>query len=309
MEEMTITGSQTVTSQTEEIQETQVEEQDTSLTDAFEAFGIPPKPEKETAETNEESNPPAKEEAKPEGEAKGIKVKYNKEERFVDESEIPDLVEKGLNLDKIRTQKTEIEKELDEAAILLGFKDRADFVVNREKLKEQQQQKKQQEETQLRDNLRQEAYDAGLDPDKVEAWLDNHPEVKEAKQIKETTAKQTQAQERAQRFNQLYAEFPELGKEIKEDGSASWYTAEMHQLVESGTPPLVAYRSLNMDKIIEQRTKQAEQKIIKDQRLGNRAQVETDIKADTEPSVDPELTSAFSMFGIPAKNAKKYAKK
>src|SRR5690606_18280916 len=102
---------------------------------------------------------------------------------------IPEYARKGLNYDKVETRANEYQKALDEVAQLQGFKDHADLIANLPKLREQQQQQEQDAHKQLIADLRQQAEEAGLDPDQVQSYLDNHPLVKEAqKAIQEREA-------------------------------------------------------------------------------------------------------------------------
>lgn len=65
-------------------------------------------------------------EAPPQEQPKGINVKYNKEERFVPEDEVPNWVQKGLNYDKVSEKAQQAERyqaSLDRAARYHGFDD------------------------------------------------------------------------------------------------------------------------------------------------------------------------------------------
>ncbi|MFD1776656.1 hypothetical protein [Paenibacillus rhizophilus] len=71
----------------------------------------------ESIETPVETSPPQEE-------PRGIKVKYNKEERFVPEDEVPNWVQKGLNYDKVSEKAKEAERYqqiLDRTAKFYGF--------------------------------------------------------------------------------------------------------------------------------------------------------------------------------------------
>jgi hypothetical protein len=62
--------------------------------------------------------------ATPAEEPRGIKVKYNKEERFVPEDEVPNWVQKGLNYDKVSEKAQQAERyqqSLDRVAKYYGF--------------------------------------------------------------------------------------------------------------------------------------------------------------------------------------------
>lgn len=137
-----------VASQSEETQETEVNEESQALR---ESFGVATT-EVETIDEVEET--PAIEEPKPE--SKKRIVKFNKEDREIDESEVDELLQKGLVLDKERDRKTELEKHLDRVAKLAGFDNQADYIANLDKIEQDQQQQKEDEYTTLESELVQE---------------------------------------------------------------------------------------------------------------------------------------------------------
>ncbi|MFK4167242.1 hypothetical protein ACI2LM_13430 [Paenibacillus lautus] len=68
----------------------------------------------------------------PQEEPRGIKVKYNKEERFVPEDEVPNWVQKGLNYDKVSEKAQQAEhyqKILDRTARFHGFDNHDDYMA------------------------------------------------------------------------------------------------------------------------------------------------------------------------------------
>lgn len=80
----------------------------------------------ETTEVMETVETPIESEAPPQEELKGISVKYNKEERFVPEDEVPTWVQKGLNYDKVSEKAQQAERyqqTLERTAKLYGFDD------------------------------------------------------------------------------------------------------------------------------------------------------------------------------------------
>lgn len=300
-------------------------EHQTAVSDAFSVFGLDtPSDKTDTSDSQQdaleadESDTPAIEDAAP---AKTIKVKHNKEEIEVDVSDdkLPEYVQKALALDKVRGKQTELEKNLERAAKLHGFNSSDEYLANLDHLEQQAQQRKQDQFKDLRDQLREEAEYAGIDPVKLDAFLDNHPLLQEAnkaitegQRAERERLEQLSEQQKNAKWNELYAAHPDLvesSKVIDEGGVPDWYTPEMQTLVDSGYHPLHAYKLAHMDKLQAQNKKQAEQKVIKDQRLGLRSQVETEAYADSEPEVAPELASAFALFGLSPKSAQKYAKK
>lgn len=304
------TGSQTAESQ----------EQENQVTSAFEVFGL--EVEDETPETleqerTEEEEAPAIEQK---SEPKVIKVKHNKEEIEVDVSDekLPEYVQKALALEKERERKTEYEKSLDRVAKLQGFNNHADLVANLDRLEQEAQRREIEAHDTLRADLRQQAEDAGLDPDAVQSYLDNHPLMKEAQkaiQERERVAQEITAQTRHQqtraKWDELYSAYPELveSSQVFNDGGVpDWFTPEMQNRIARGYDPMDAYELAHKSKIIERNKHMAKQQAIKEQRLGLRSQVETNANADLEPDVPDNLASAFSLFGLSKESAKKYVK-
>lgn len=309
------------TSQSGESQETE----NTALSEAFSAFGLTP-PQKEQEETPATETEPAPEETLETEESeeelevkKGITVKYNKQERFIDESEIPELVQKGLVLEKERERKSEYEKKLDRLAKIAGYQDHADLLANIDTLERQAAQRQQDYQTQLRNDLRQQAEEAGLDPARVEAWIDNHPLVKEAERIKQEAesqmmqyARQMEQEQMTQKWSDLLTKYPDLAtglEQVEQGVLPDWLTPNMESLLNRGYDPVHAYELTHQEEIRDRDRKKTEQKVIKEQMLGKRAQVETKPQADPEPEVPETLKSAFALFGLDPKAAKKYVKK
>lgn len=309
-------GSQTVESQ---------EPQEQAIQDAMSMFGLDTPTEQLEASDSQPEQPadehietPAIEDEKP---SKTIKVKHNKEEIEVDVSDdkLPEYVQRSLALDKERERKSELEKNLDRAAKLAGFENHAEYVANFDRLEQQAKQQKDDMYANMREQLRQEAEDAGLDPSKVEAYYENHPLLQQAKQTlvqqqrMEIESKLAQTEQaKRQQWGELYQQYPELAETSKafdDGGTPEWFTSEMQSLVNQGYQPLHAYKLAHMEKLTAQTRKQAEQKAIKDQRLGLRSQVETQGSADLEPEVPDSMTAAFAMFGLDPKSARKYVKK
>lgn len=302
-------------SHTEETLES--ETNDIPMSDVYAAFGIEA-PKEEVKEEKAEEEAPAIEQ-KPE--PKTIKVKVDKEEREFDVSEdkLPEYVQKAYALDRERERKAELERNLDRAAKLAGFENHAEFVANFEKLEQQRQQQEQDAHKQLIADLRQQAEEAGLDPDQVQTYLDNHPLVKAAQKTiqegeKERLAREEQAAkaEARRRWDTLYEKYPDLiesSRAFDEGKAPDWFNAEMQNRIQRGYDPLDAYELANRDKITAQTRRATEQKVIKQQQLGLRSQVETVPSPDNEPQVPPALAAAFAAFDLPVSAAQKYVKK
>lgn len=78
----------------------------------------------------------------PQEEPRGIKVKYNKEERFVPEDEVPNWVQKGLNYDKVSEKAQQAERYqqmLDRTAKFYGFTNHDDYIAALEQAEQDRQ--------------------------------------------------------------------------------------------------------------------------------------------------------------------------
>lgn len=304
-------------SQSETIQEEVKTADEIAMQDALEAFGIS-KDKQEPEETKAEETPAAtQEETKPE--SKKMRVRYNKEDVEIDETQVPELVQKGLALDKVREQAKQRETELDRAAKLLGYKDHAELTANLDRIEQERIKKQEDDFSSLTHQIVQELMDNGISEESARAYAENNPLVKQARaaleekqQFEQQRQQQTVEQQRNVDWMQLYEAFPDAAEAMKttpEGELPAWYSAEMQSLIQMGYKPLHAYKLAHMDTIQSQTKKQVEQKLIKEQRLGSRSQVVTDAKGSTEEEVPEELASAFSLFGLPVSAAKKYVKK
>jgi hypothetical protein len=236
-----------------------------------------------------------------------------------------DHLQRSLALDKERERRTESEKNLDRAAKLAGYKDHAEYVANFDKIEQELQQKQQQVMDDRIARIRQDAEDAGLDPDQVQAYLDNLPIVKEAAQIKlEREAERIQRQQEEvqrvarQKWDAMYSDprvlavFPDIvakSQELNEGGDGGFYTADMQERISKGYDPIDAILLAHADKFQGLSKKKTEQRVIKEQHLGLRSRVEITTDSDKEPAVPNALASAFAAFGLPVDSAKKYMTK
>jgi hypothetical protein len=315
MSEEIVSSSQTETAP--EVQEQEV------VTDAREAFGLPPKEEQASDDVDHDeegrsvNEPPAKEEEKPEG--KKITVKYNKEDIEIDEDKIPEYVQKGLALDKQRDIAKQRENELDRAAKLLGYKDHAELTVNLDRIEQEAQQQAQDQFEQAKQKIINDLVYNGVDEQAAREYAENNPLIQQARaamqekqQQEQIRQQQSLEQQRNSSWVTLYETFPDIvesSKAFTDGGRPDWYTNEMESMVNQGYKPLDAYRLAHMDKIQTQSKKATEQKVIKQQMLGQRAQVEGNAPVDNTPQASEELRGAFSAFGLDPKRANKYAKK
>lgn len=86
--------------------------------------------EQEQVTTEEPTN--EGQDSPPQEEPRGIKVKYNKEERFVPEDEVPNWVQKGLNYDKVSEKAQQAERYqqmLDRTARFYGYDNHEDYMA------------------------------------------------------------------------------------------------------------------------------------------------------------------------------------
>lgn len=283
----------------------EVFQDDSQEFDIREAFGLPAKNEEEESEEGEQSvndKTPAKEDVK---DTKKTIVKFNKEDVEIDDDKIPELLQKGLALDKERDRAKQSQTDLDRAAKLLGYKDHADLAAGLDALEQQQQQKQQTDLDELRNDMLDQLEANGLDRTKAEEWINNHPLIKQGEEAIVAQQKVTAAQEENKRWKPLYESYPEIDR-LAKAGDYSWATPELLELSKRNDP-LLAYEHLNKSATQSQTKKQVEQKLIKQQQLSSRSKVET-IDGEQENRASEELRGAFALFGIDPKRAQKYAK-
>ncbi|WP_348624270.1 hypothetical protein ABFT51_07600 [Paenibacillus peoriae] len=309
------------TSHSEDVQPNETPDTpDVDINAALREFGII-KDEPMGEETDE---PEQDEELEPEDdppaiadEPKKLTVKFNKQEVEIDETQIPEYVQKGLALDKERERRSETEKALERSAKIAGFNSTDEYLANLDKIEQQAIQKKQDDFDYLKQQLREEVENAGLDPDYVERYLDAHPLLQQAKDVmeRESKAQETRKQEDQQQqllkgWEELFNQHPELVETAPPEGEKpDWLTAEMDALIEQGYKPIHAFELTNRDKIIADERKRTEQAVIKQQRLNKRSQVEKEAVADTEPEIDSGILAGGALFGVPTKLLKKYGTK
>jgi len=288
-----------------------------SMKDAFAAFGLDYQQEKqeEPAADLEGEHPPIDVEPEDEQPKRGITVKHNKEEVFIDEEKIPEYARKGLNYEKVEGRAKQYQEALDRIAKQQGFKDHNELVANIDRIEQESIQRQHDQFEQYKKQMREEAENAGLDPEAVEQYLENHPMLNQAKELLEresqaqTIRKQEEEQQRLlQGWEDLFRKYPQLAEQTGEDGEADWMTPEMERRIKRGYDPIDAYEVVHRDSIIADERKRAEQSTLKQQRLNKRVQVEGAGGTDLAPQAPAELTSAFAMFGIDPKQAQKYAK-
>ncbi|MCM3294118.1 hypothetical protein M3661_28895 [Paenibacillus sp. MER 180] len=287
------------------------------MKDAFAAFGLdyPQDQQEQQAADQEGEHPPIDVEPEDEQPKRGITVKHNKEDVFINDEDVPALARKGLNYEKIEGRAKQYESALDRLAKQQGFKDHNELVANLDRIEQESIQRQQQQFEQHKQQMREEAENAGLDPEAVEQYLENHPMLNQAKELLERESqaqairKQEEEQQRqTQAWESLFKKYPHLLEQTGEDGKAEWMTPELESRIRRGYDPVDAYELVNRDSIIADERKRAEQTALKQQRLNKRGQVEGAGRADFEPQAPAELTEAFAIFGLNPKRAQMYAK-
>lgn len=306
MSEEIVSGSQTETAP--EVQE--------AFVDAREAFGLPAKQvEQQVSDDAEHDNegrsvndPPATEEVIV---PKKMTVKHNKEDVEVDISTdelLSDHLQRSLGLNKERERRSEAEKNLDRVAKLQGFKDHSELVANLDRIEKERQQQQVDQFQQAKQKIIDDLVYNGVDEQTAREYAENNPLVQQAKaameekqRIEQERSQQETEKQRLSGWRQLYEAFPEAeetAKAFAEGGKPDWFTSEMESMIVQGYRPLDAYKLAHMDKIQTQTKKAAEQRAIKQQILGQRAQVEGQAPVDNTPQASEELKNAFSMFGL-----------
>lgn len=288
---------------------------------AYASFGLE-LPEAEKVDDDEEPENPDQPEAGPpkggegDSEPKGLTVKYNGKDVFIPETEVAAHARKGLNYDKIEGRVRQYESALDRLARQQGYKDHADLLDNLDAIEQKQVQQQRDQFDQLKKQLRDDAEASGIDPNILDQYLDNHPLLKQAREVvsRSEQEQQQRQQEQSQQhllqgWETLFRKYPQLADQVDaEKGTATWLTQEMQVRLRRGYDPVDAYELVHRENILADERKRGEQSAIKNQRLNKRAQVEKAGAADLDPSAPEELTSAFALFGLDPKQANKYAK-
>ncbi|MEH7480243.1 hypothetical protein V7157_03855 [Neobacillus drentensis] len=170
-----------------------------------------------------------------------FEIKYNKEPVKVSYDEAPDYIQKGMNYDKVQQRATEYEQHLNRVAQLSGYETHEDFI---EALEQAEIQQKQAQELQRFE-------EAGIDPDKFNQLLENHPDMQYAREMR--AQEQEQYQIRTE-IEQLREQFPDLTPDDLTD--------ELFSVKEQrGVPLLHAYLELNYSKLAQQKEQEAIQKL------------------------------------------------
>lgn len=307
---------------------TPTETQETAVADWRTALGLPSDITDDEADNGSEDaaeqvetgkEDPAAIQEQPKPDSKKLVVKFNKEDIEVDDEKVPELVQKGLALDKEREKRSEYEKNLDRVAKLQGYKDHSDLIANLDRIEQEREETQKRQFDDLQDKMITDLEYNGVSREDAIAYLQNNPVLQQAKKameesdqlrIQQEVAKKQQ--ENNQKWAELYESFPDLletAKAFNDGGKPDWYTPDMEQMVVQGYHPMHAYKLAHLDQIQTKTKKQTEQQIIKQQMLGTRAKVETLTPPDDSAEVPDSVKAAFAMFGLDQRKAAKHLKK
>lgn len=327
MSDEIVSGSQTETNDVEI-------ERDAETESLYDTFGVrPQQAEKkdiafpnmeqveqqadEHEEGDELSDPPAIEETKTE--PKKLTVKHNKQDVEVDistDEKLTDHLQRSLALDKVREQAKQRETELDRAAKLLGYKDHAELTANLDKIEQERVQQQTDQFEALKQQVIEDLMYNGVNEEAAKEYAENNPLVQQARaalqekqQAEQAQRQQTTEQQRLTDWKQLYDTLPDVAESAKafsEGKNPDWYTPDMQSMIERGYKPLDAYKLAHGDKITAQTRKATEQKLIKQQQLGVRAQVDPNTATPPdEASLLPVQMSLAEEFGVSVKGVQR----
>ncbi|WP_339259588.1 hypothetical protein MKZ12_07280 [Paenibacillus sp. FSL R5-0713] len=184
----------------------------------------------------------------PQEEPRGIKVKYNKEERFVPEDEVPNWVQKGLNYDKIseKAQQAERYQEmLDRTAKYYGYPDSDSYMQALEQAEMEQRIQEEAEKLGVGENVIRDH----LQPlnQKVSEYEKQLNELREADLVRKVESQ-------IQSMENDTANFPDFGK-YKND--------VINMAASNGYSLDVAYKIVTYDERVNTARAQAEQEAIR----------------------------------------------
>jgi hypothetical protein len=184
----------------------------------------------------------------PQEEPRGIKVKYNKEERFVPEDEVPTWIQKGLNYDKVseKAQQAERYQEmLDRTAKYYGFNDSDSYIQALE-------------QAEMEQRIQQEAEKLGVGEDVIRDHLQplNQKVSEYEKQLNELREADLvrKVESQIQSMENDTANFPDFGK-YKND--------VINMAASNGYSLDVAYKIVTYDERVNTARAQAEQEAIR----------------------------------------------
>jgi hypothetical protein len=291
---------------------------DDQLAEIMQSFGYNSKTAEKTAETPEnEQDEQDDEDDNPamDDQPKNVrKVRFNKKDVEIEEDKIDEYIQKGLALDKERERREKSEKALERSAKAAGYDSVDAYIADLDNIEAKATQRKQDQFKELKQKLRDEAEENGIDPDLLEKFLDEHPLLQQAnevlsKQEQEREASKAKEAEQAQvkAWEQLFSKYPDLHEQMSEDGaSAPWMTDDFINRINRGYDPIDAYELLNKDSIREKERELTRQQVLKQNRLNKRAKVEGNVAAQSEEEVPDNIKGAFKQMGLDPRTAKKF---
>lgn len=176
----------------------------------------------EDTTTNEPS-----EQSPPQEQPRGINVKYNKEDRFVPEDEVPTWVQKGLNYDKMSEKAQEAERyqqQLDRIARFYNFDNHNDYMAALEQHEQEQR-------------IQQEAEKLGVDESVIRDHLQPLNQKlseyeRQLNEIKEQEVLRT-IEADLSRLTQQYSDFDKYKPKVFELASERGYSLEDAYMIAS----------------------------------------------------------------------------
>jgi hypothetical protein len=166
-----------------------------------------------------------------------FEVKYNKEPVKVSYDEAPTYIQKGMNYDKVQQQLQQQQQRLSELTQFYGYQTEEELWQALDYSKQEQQ--------------RQQYEEAGINPDVFNQFLEQHPDIQFARQMKQ---QQQEQQQLANEWGELVQEFPDLTPEK--------IPTEAFQLQQQkGLSLLDAYLRVNYKNLSQQKEQEAIQKL------------------------------------------------
>lgn len=160
------------------------------------------------------------EQSPPQDEPRGISVKYNKEDRFVPEDEVPTWVQKGLNYDKMAErakQADDLQQMLDRTARHFGYDNHNDYMAALEQAEQDRR-------------VKEEAERLGVDEEVIRTYVQPLNQKlseyeKQLNQIKEQEAMRALEAD-VSRLSQTYSDFDKYKTQIFDLASTRGYSLD-----------------------------------------------------------------------------------
>lgn len=247
--------------------------------------------------------------------SKKLTVKHNKQDVEVDistDEKLTDHLQRSLALDKVRDQAKQHQTDLDRAAKLLGYKDHAELSANFDNIEKANQQKQVDQFEAMKEKVINDLVDAGIDEQTAIEYANNNPLVQQAKIAIEAQQQQSQLnqaevakQALVSRWKELFTEFPHLEESGHGDEAPKWLTPEMDAMLKKNYDPIDAYRLSHADEIKALEKKKTEQKIIKQQQLGQRGHAEGQAPAADQVTLSAAQMALAEEFGVSTKEVER----